>query len=280
MTFATYEESQESSQPIELYEIIVGTDVFRWTSAEDEVTAGGSTYTPEPGVRRTRISQNPAATNNEITITVGGSNDFAQMYVNVVPGQPASVTIRRVQRPDFPGPEVITLFEGKVHSVNFKERALEADIVVQPQIQSRSREIPRFLYQGLCNNVLYDSSCKVDDTDAAFRHTGTVSAVNVDGTVLTVTGVSGFGAGWFDAGFIEVQDDARMILSSSGNDLTLLLPFPFTVTGSMSTVFAGCDLSITTCDTKFFTTEDASSNVLNFGGFQYVPSKNPFETGL
>ena len=50
--------------------------------------------------------------------------------------------------------------------------------------------------------------------------------------------------------------------------------------GSTVVVLAGCDHSVTTCDTKFNTPEDTQSNVINYGGFPFVPGKNPFETGL
>lgn len=75
-------------------------------------------------------------------------------------------------------------------------------------------------------------------------------------------------------------DDHRLILSQSGDDVTLLLPFPETIVGSTVVLLAGCDHSITTCDTKFNTPEDTLSNVINYGGFAFVPNKNPFETGL
>ena len=63
-------------------------------------------------------------------------------------------------------------------------------------------------------------------------------------------------------------------------DLLLLLPFPFTIVGQTVEVYAGCDHTAEPCATKFFTTEDPQGNLRNYGGFLFVPTKNPFESGL
>jgi hypothetical protein len=67
--------------------------------------------------------------------------------------------------------------------------------------------------------------------------------------------------------------DRRLILSSSGDVLTLLLPFTSSPLGSTVIVFAGCDHTIATCKSKF-------NNVVNYGGFAFVPTKNIFQTGI
>lgn len=79
---------------------------------------------------------------------------------------------------------------------------------------------------------------------------------------------------------INGGDDARLILSQSGDDLQLLLPFPDSILGSTVVILAGCDHTVTTCDSKFNTPSDPQSNVVNFGGFPFVPTKNPFEGGV
>ena len=48
---------------------------------------------------------------------------------------------------------------------------------------------------------------------------------------------------------------------------------PDSVVGQDVDVFAGCDHTVDTCDQKF-------DNVINYGGWPYVPSKNPFESGI
>ncbi len=278
MTFDSFESSVEGSQPIELYRFVLGSETFEYTSAEDQVTVGGLDYDPIP-IKRTRVGQGPEERSNQMQITVPGTNVFARRYIANVPGPRAELTISRVQRPDFPGPEVVALFVGFVQSVAFTANAKVAKIAVLPITSAVSRPIPRFTYMGLCNHVLYDSGCKADDTDTAFRHTGTVTAIN--GNVITVSGATGFADDFFTAGFVEAGgSDSRLILDHVGNDLTLLLPFPEDILNTTVVVLAGCDHTITVCDQKFFTPEDVASNVINYGGFAFVPTRDIFQNGL
>lgn len=279
MTFDAFESSTESSRPIEVIRFTVGADSYEYTSSEDEVVVDALTYTPIP-IRRSKIKQTPEAKATVVTFSVHGSNVFARRYINIVPGSKARVTVKRVQRPDFPTPEVVTLFDGYVASVKFSEDGHGAEIAATPIASATSRTIPRFTYQSLCNNVLYDSSCKVDETDSTWRHTDQV--LTVVGSTITVQGADGFVDGYFTGGFVESAsgDDVRYITDHTGTSLQLMLPFASTVLGSNVTVLAGCDHSISTCDSKFNTTEDPTSNVINFAGHAFVPTRNIFRSGI
>lgn len=279
MTFQAFEASIESSQPIEIIRFTLGAESFFYTPSEDTISIGAEDYEPT-AIKRGKISQSPEDRDNILEFTVDGENEFARRYIGVVPGSRALVVVQRVQRPDFPGPQVVTLFEGYVSSVKFEQDGHVARIAAQPIAAATSRPIPRYTYQGLCNNVLYDIRCKVDPTNAAFRHSGTVS--DVTGNTITVIGADFFPDGYFTGGFVEADggNDARLILSHVGNVLQLLLPFPFSTLGAIVTVLAGCDHTIATCGTKFFTTEDPTSNVINYGGFAFIPTKDIFATGL
>lgn len=272
MTFSAFETAVEASRPIELYTIVVGAETFRYTSAEDTITIGGLPYTPV-AISRGKLSQGPEEANRVVEVELPGSNTFALKYVISVPSQRAKLTLSRVQRPDFPGPQVITLFEGYVKSVSFSNNGRTAKLAVLPAISAASRSVPRYTYQGSCNNVLYDVRCQVDSTNPAYRLTGTVTAVV--GNVVTVFGANGITDGWFDGGSAEALGgtDARLILSHIGNDVTLLLPFPYALVGQPLILLAGCKHIISVCKSKF-------DNVINYGGFSFVPTNNPFDTGI
>lgn len=270
MTFAAHETSQEGSRPVELYRFVVGGATYAYTSAEDTIVASSITYAPE-AISRSRILNSQEQRQNVVEVTVPGVNAFAALYKQIVPGQRATLTVQRLQRGDTPTPERLTLFQGYVQSVAFLNDGRLAKIAAVPSSAAQSRPIPRFTFQGSCNHVLYDNGCKVVAGD--FKHTGLVTAVN--GNVITVDGAGAFIDDYFTSGFVDAAGglDARLVLSHTGDDLTLLLPFPFTIVGSTIDVYAGCDHTLPTCKVKF-------NNVINFGGFAFVPKRNIFNSGL
>jgi uncharacterized phage protein (TIGR02218 family) len=207
-------------------------------------------------------------------VTVAGDNSVATQFIDSVPGTAATLKIERIQRPDGPGFEVVTIFNGKIASVAFQKSGREAKIKVVPLVSAQSKPVPNHTYQSLCNHVLYDDLCQVDDTDPSFR-LSTAAVTAVSGNTITVTGADAHGDGYYTGGFVEAAGavDRRLILDQTGTVLTLLLPFTSSPLSTNVTVFAGCDHSIATCKSKF-------NIVINFGGFAWVPSKNVFETGL
>ena len=77
-------------------------------------------------------------------------------------------------------------------------------------------------------------------------------------------------------GYVTFADlDYRLILSQDGDTVTLLLPFNTSqvTVGTSVDVYAGCDHTIAICKTQF-------DNVINYGGYAFVPLKNPFQSGL
>jgi len=274
MTFATYEESQEGSKPIEVYTITIGTVVYRWTSSEDNITVGSNVFT-SIGISRDKLQGGgPDQRDKVVSLTVNGTNPLAIRYISSVPGQRATVQIQRVQRTDGPSYEVIAIFEGQISSVSFDEGGRKAKIRVEPILSATSRIIPRTKYSSVCNNVVYDSRCQVSDTDAAYL----LSSANVTaevGRTITVTGAGLKADGFYTAGLVTNENgtDQRLIIDHVGDLLTLHITFAESVLGTSVDVLAGCDHSIATCKTKF-------NNVKNFRGFAFVPTKNIFESGL
>lgn len=271
-SYDALESSVEGSRPIEVYKFAIGTEVYRYTSAEDDVTVGADTYVAE-AISRGPIAQGHDDRNRILDITLPADNVFAAKYIDIVPGQRATGTIIRLQRDEVPTFNTqVVIYKGFVRSVRFPGNGREAVIGILSIEAATSRPIPRFTYQGLCNHVLYDGGCGVNSTN--YRMTGTVTAVN--GNVITVSGASGEADGYYTAGFVTPTGltDFRMVLKHVGDDLTLLLPFPVGLTGQTIDVFAGCNHMISGhCQTRF-------NNVIEHGGFAFVPKKNPFTTKL
>lgn len=278
MTYEFFETSIEEATPVELYIFTLGTEIFRYTSAEDDITI--SLPNPINGVyssitiRRTNIQQSSDGNRTDsITIDLPSNNEVAARYVGVVPGQPLDIELHRFHRLDAPDPETVLAFQGVMQTVSFVEDGRVAKLQVQSLTKAKNREVPRFTYQAPCNHMLYDVRCKISDTDAAFEKFLTAGAVDSTGTFITATGAAAFGADFFTGGFIEFDNDFRTVKSQTGDVLEVFIPFVSTPLGQVMRVLAGCDLSITTCRDKF-------ANVINYGGFPFVPTKNVFRTGI
>lgn len=267
MTYGTFETSLEGGRPIELFEIALGSTIYRWTSAEDDVTFGGNDYEAIP-ITRGAFAQGPDDRDNTLELKVSSGNEFVREYVLIPPAQRATVTMRRVHRGDT---DVVVVWKGRVQTVRFVDQNENAIIACLPEVGASSRPIPRQTFGGLCGNVLGDGQCQV--VLSSFRYTGQVTAVSADGRTLTVDGLSGEGADFALAGKVAFGTDRRMILAQSGDDVTILLPFRSSPLGQNVDVTAGCDHTAETCATKF-------ANLINFRGWPYVPTINVFETGL
>jgi len=270
-SFDTLESSLESSQPLEIFEIVIGSEPYFYTSAEDTITISGVDYVPE-AIARNNIQQTAEDRNREMVITVPAANPVAALYRNVVPSDRASVTVIRLQRSESPVYNTQALqFKGQLKSVRFSKDGQTAEIVVRSVEGALNENIPRFTFMGMCNNTLYDDACGVSTT--SFNFIGAVSAVT--GSVITVTGLSASALD-FVGGFCQptVNSDFRMVIARSGSDLTLLLPFAEDITGGDVQVFAGCDRLMEGDCTQVFDNGD------RFGGFHLVPNRNPFQDGL
>lgn len=270
MTYDSFETSADSGQPIECFEITAGAQVFRYTSAPDSQTIGANTYTPKAISRETRVD-GPDNRKRDFRFRLPTTDAVSQLYVGDLPGIRTRVKLFRFHRNDTPTPEVVQEFDGFVNGVSWEDANKTTVFTCRVALATAVRQVPPRTYQKPCNHVLYESNtCKVDDTDPAFQASG-VSVSGQSGSVLTVVGLGAYASGWFTGGYVEVvgSNEYRMILNDDGaGNLTLLVPFanaPTTVN-----VYAGCDHSIATCKTKF-------DNVVNYGGFAFVPTKNPYE---
>lgn len=269
MTFIAFETSQASGEPIELYEFVLGLQVLRFTSSEDVFTYIGNEYTPV-ALQRSSLLFTGELQQDAITITMPSSDAFPSLYTDFAPSQKASLTVRRLHRVDG-DLQAILMFKGIVRTVSFSKDASEAQITVVPLSGNLARNIPRYTFQALCNHFLFDQGCKI--VPALFQYDGTVSVDNE--FIITVPGLEAAkGDGWATGGFVQMGvTDYRMVLLQDGDDLTIILPFGGNVAGQDVSVFAGCARTIAVCKSKF-------DNVINYGGWAFVPTEDIFSVGL
>lgn len=270
-TYDQLEGSTEGSRPIELYEFMLGSTPFRYTSAEDEITIGADVYTPL-AIARGRIEQGSDQNNRNLTVTMPTLTDLAQEYIAVPPGQKVSLNIFRYQRDETPAfTTQVLLFKGRVQAVAYPNDGHSAEFAIRSIESSLNRNLPRFSFAGQCQHILYDDACGA--VASSFDHLGATSSIS--GNTITVSGAGASGLD-FVGGYCRPTgtNDFRMILAQSGDVMTLLLPFQVDPTGENMQCFAGCDHNIEgDCALVF-------DRVAEFGGFAFVPSKDIFAQGV
>lgn len=265
MAFQDYEESAASGSKVDLITLAMGSTIYRMhNSVELTITEGGDTY------HRTHITVGSIATGQEaLDVTLSGSHGFSLKFAEIAPGETATLTIRSYHRAD--PTDVRVTYKGVVRAVAFTSNMVYSKLSLIPVNEAFNKEIPERTFQAPCNNVLFDPDCKI--SAGSWSYIGVVAAI-VD-NVVTITGLAASkGSGWSTGGYCSFGVlDYRLILTQSGDDLTLVLPFHESVLGQNITVYAGCDHSIGVCNSKF-------SNTINFGGCPYVPTKNIFVSGI
>jgi len=268
-TYTARETSQRDGQPIEAYEFKGPGKFYRYTSADVALTIRGSLYEPIV-VRRTAIR---AGTHNEdsLDLEVRMPVDVALIkdYAFDIPPAGLTLTVYRGHLGTDMTSDFVVYWTGDVTGIKIDGH--EARVRVPSVFGALlGGELPSVYYQAPCNHVLYDSRCKVDRS----ANTVTTQVVSGGGLELIVASAGGRPNGFFLGGEARLASgERRMIVGHSGTSLALNFPFSDVKIGQVVEVSAGCDHSGATCKAKF-------NNKANFGGFEYIPSINPFAEGL
>jgi hypothetical protein len=273
--FSTLESSTEGSVPIELYVVEIGIETpVRWTSGNKVIsapTAIPNDYIPERGLSRTSISVGEEERQRVMSISVSGANKVARRYIGTPPGRQATITIYRVQNDD---PDLVLnqIYQGSILSAQFNDDGQSAVIACQSIEAASSQTIPRYTYGSMCQHVLYGPGC---DVDPGLGFTLTSSVTSISGTTVTVSGAGAF-AHSFVGGYIKPTgaQDFRMVIAQAGDVLTVLLPFEVDPTGATVEALAGCDHIIDGSCAETF------DNIAEYSGYAFVPTRNPFESGI
>jgi uncharacterized phage protein (TIGR02218 family) len=183
----------------------------------------------------------------------------------------AAVTAWRVNWADVTARKV--LFRGSLGEITRTGGAFAAEL--RGLTETLNRPVGR-VFQHPCSAVLGDSDCGVDLDAPGMRAEATVSEVTETGG-LVVSGASGFDAGWFQRGRLNVlEGDAaglwavikRDVLFEDGaRQVDLWEPMRVALAaGNRVQLVVGCDKRFGTCREKF-------DNLLNYRGFPDIPQE-------
>jgi len=137
-----------------------------------------------------------------------------------------------------------------------------------------SSDLGTVLYSYTCNHELGDEHCKVDLDD--YKENSTVASFG--GYQITLADFVGVDMSFYAGGTIvnERTGQQRPIVTIDGETVFILAPFVDIVAGDPVKLWPGCDHrrdGPAGCLARF-------DNVINYGGFPFIPRKNPFVEGF
>lgn len=264
MTYAARETSTYGAAPIELHRFQRGGTVQIWnyTSSVESVDFNGEAYDPVP-INRTRLELSQDTIRNSITINLPTQSDFIQTFLTRAPSDIFNYSLFRYHEGDS---ETINLWSGRVINVSLKEEV--ADVLCESIITSLKRFLLKRLYQTTCPLTLYGNVCGANSADFLFETTVT----GISGLTISGLNITDQPDGYYNGGYVEFSPggitNRSPIITHVGNNLNIGSPLEGLVIGSAIRVFPGCDHTTNTCTNKF-------NNILNYGGFPWIPEKNP-----
>lgn len=259
MSYNTQEISAAAGQPVEIYRFALGQQVWTVTSGREAIAYQAESYQPAV-IRRSGIEQSSEFARNGIDLECARDFAVAQLFAAARPNGVVSLTVFRNHLGDS---EYITWWKGRVASVVFAGST--ARIRCESIFTALRRPGLRTHYQTGCRHALFDSGCGANNQ--AYKLAGTVASFS--GLNVTSSTFLSRASGWLTGGYLRVAGVPRMITNHSGDTITLSAVLPGLAVGVAFEAFAGCDRTFATCQSKF-------GNSLNFGGFPWIPIKNPF----
>lgn len=251
--------SSEEAQPIELFEFTYGAEVYRYCTGGQDVFISGQNWNAEDITRDgfDRTDNMLAAT---LKIQLSRLSELGSRFAIGLNDFIVDIKVYRADRSVTD--ESILTFVGKITAVESDE--LSVKINADPYATAIKRNVFTPKFQRMCRHRLYGTQCGVNRLDYEFETT--VVSVEKNYITLASINISGDHYLWGECHFAGSR---RMITKITGNTLSLSRKFDSIKIGDTVRIYAGCDLSRSTCHAKF-------NNVVNYGGFDFIPSKNPF----
>lgn len=250
-------------KPVELFRFVMGSDVWTFTSADRPVVYNGEAYLPVPMGRSGMEAKNELSKAN-LEIQLDLYNPLARLLLRSTVEEVLTLTM-------FAHTEAATGTAWKGRLASLKPGVAQLTLSFESIFTSMRRPGLRARYQRTCRYALYGRGCRLKMENFALDGTATA----VSGDTVTVAAATERPNGWWVGGMIRGPDNVlRWILGHAGNQLTLSRPLEsigkaIAATGAAAVkLYPGCDHNRETCQTKF-------NNLPNFGGFPWIPSKNP-----
>lgn len=249
---------------IDLFKIVVGARTWRLTSAEKPQTYLDEFYTPTAMGRGETESKNSLAKANlDVKLPLG--HELSVRLLTSLYDEVVSLTLFNDD-----GEDVAVVWKGRLASI--KPENTHLTLMFESIFTSLRRPGLRARFQKSCRHALYFPGCNLNMAD--FEVPATLSAIS--GTTLTVPEAASQADGYYIGGMAQAADGTLAFITNHVGDQIVVqrVPYPFITqleeegAGTAISIYPGCDHRRATCIAKF-------NNLLNYGGFDWIPRKNP-----
>lgn len=268
MTYRAFDESSHSGQPVELLEIQYGrteAEIVRTTSGDRDVVVGGKTYLAFTTTRDQFDDEGNPDDAKQLSIRVPRDHPFILEFDQREFPTMVAVRIKRCHLND-PDLGTFNIWSGRLVGVSFEApwMVMGCEKIATALTQTGCR----IRYMRQCPHALYMPRCWADKEQ--FKAVGQVTALSTNKATVTVTLPGTPSAGYYVGGILLFNGLSRFIIEQNGSNLKLSRPLLDLDVGESVTLHPGCDRLAATCKDKF-------NNLDNYGGFDYIPPKGPFE---
>lgn len=268
MTYEAQETSAQDGAPVELYVFRRGATVIgRYTSADVDYSLDGDTYA-STALERGPIEATGETARTNLDIDVPRDNPIALLFRVTPPSQVIALVVMRVHRTDG-AQETAVIWAGRL--LNVENAGVRATLHCEPIESSLARPGLRRPYSLGCPLLLFTQGDGLCNAVRA-THASVTTVTAISGITL---GVASLATKPWRGGFVEWDSgggmlERRYINAVAGASLTLLQAFQGIEIGDAVTVVPACDGTRATCDGVY-------GNILNYGGYPFIPTKNPFD---
>lgn len=216
-------------------------------------------------------------------LQVPSDDDRLRRFFSTAAAQVIRITIIRLSAQDIPEGETLdfnrhalVVFYGIASKFNFQGVMIRVEVT--PEAHFIDRAVPRFFFSRPCNHRLFGPGCNLDKADFAWATT--IKAMDAPTRIITLDGIAlGAAPGHFEAGYFEHLGSNLNVSISWSDELsgdTRVKAFawlPGMEVGDEVIAYPGCRHIPIDCQDRF-------NNSANFGGFAWVPAKNPTTQGV
>lgn len=250
---------------------LVTGDIYRWTSADIDITYLGNVYKSGGSLIKRGTIKNTVGVEVD-TLSIALFPSPLDLISNIKLSTAilsfgfldnAKLELRKCFFTDWATPiGDLILFMGTVADI--VGTGTQIDVNVKSKIEVLNAQVPRNLYQASCMNSVYDTICQANKSSV------TVLGSVIGGTVSSLTSSINQSDSYYSLGVLTFTSGLnigvkRTVKSYVSGLFTFSLPLPFSpVSGDAFSVYPGCDNTKSTCSSKF-------NNLIHFRGMPYIP---------